>query len=173
MEPLVERVRPLVEEQVLPRYQALSHRDQRMLMLLAVFLAITLPLFGMILPLHDKLQATKQQVAGLKLQAADAEQLAMRLQQGVKAGAGGGSVMATVDRIARSSGVRQFMTRIRPQNAMGDGETLMVNMKDAPYKESISFLSSLAEAGLELTELKLQAAEAAGHIHFQAVISGG
>lgn len=170
---ILDMLRTQFEQQAVPRYQALSQRDQRILLILAAFLALTLPLFGVILPFNDALQSAREQVAELQLQSNEASRLADQLQRGGGAALASGSVMSQVDRIARSSGVRQYMTRIRPQAAAGGGETLLVHMKDAPYKESVSFLSALAEAGLGLTQLKLQAAESAGHIHFQAQITGG
>lgn len=169
---LIDTMRSLFEQQLLPRYQALSDRDQRVLLILALFLSVSLPLFGMILPLNDNLTAAREQLAILKLQAVEAGHLADRLQSG-GGNTGRGDVMSTVDRLARSSGVRQFMTRIRPQVQADGGKALVVHMKDAPYKESVRFISSLAQAGLGLTSMKLQAADSPGHIHLQAIISGG
>lgn len=172
LDPILDTLRSLFEQHVLPRYQALSHRDQRVLLILALFLAVALPLFGLILPLHDKLVAEREHIVALKVQAGEAARLADQLQKSGPV-SGGVSVMSMVDRIARSNGVREFMTRIRPQVGGGGGESLQVHMKNAPYRESVKFLAALADAGLNLSQLKLQAAESAGHIHFQAVISGG
>lgn len=167
-----ETVRALYEQQLLPRYQALSYRDQRMLLILAAFLAVALPLFGLILPLHDRVEQAGAYLIKVKSEAAEAKLLADRMQQG-GAKRAGGNVMSTVDRLARSSGVRSFMTRIRPQPISGGSEALTVQMKDVPYRETIAFLEALAKAGLGLSQLKLQSADSPGHIHVQAVITGG
>lgn len=165
-------IRSTIEQQLVPRYQALPQREQRLLLILALFFAMTLPLFGVVLPLYDKHRSMVENVMVLKQQAAEAEQLANQLQAGGRVTAGG-SVMSEVDRIARSSGIRQFMTRIRPQPGVSGNGSLLVQIKDAPYRKTVVFLAAAAEQGLGFSRVKLQSADSAGHVHLQAVITGG
>ncbi len=169
---MIDRLRSFVEQRLVPYYQALAQREQRLVAGSALFLAIMLPLFGVVLPLEDARKAMFENVKVLKSQAAEAERLADQLQSGGQVSITG-NVMSEVDRIARSSGVREFMTRIRPQAGIGGNKGLMVQMKNAPYREIISFVSAIADKGLGFSRMKLQAADTSGHVHLQAVISGG
>lgn len=154
------------------RYQALPQRDQNMLKILALFLAISIPLFGIILPLENQHKAMVENVQALKLQANEAERFAELLQNGgIKPASG--NVMSDVDRIARSSGVREFMTRIKPQIGIGGNSGLIVQMKSVPYEKVVSFVAALADRGFGVSQMKLHKADSAGQVHLQAVITGG
>ncbi len=165
------RMEKMVEQELLPRYQALAPREQRLLLFSALFLFLTILLFGIVLPLEDERKAMLENVNALKLQAAEARQLADQLQNGVRAPVVG-SIMSEVDRIARSSGVRKFMTRIKPQPGMKGSRNLLLQMKSAPYREMVAFISALTDRGMGLSQLKLQAAGRPGYVHLQAVITG-
>ena len=171
MDQLKEQLQRLFDEQ-LERYQGLPEREQKMLMALALFLVITIPIFGIVLPLEDERKAMVENVEMLKVQAKEAERFADQLQSGDVRSAGG-NVMSDVDRIARSGGVREFMTRIKPQTSVGGGgSSLILQIKSAPYGKVVSFITALADNGLGVTQIKLQRADAAGHVHIQAVIAG-
>lgn len=172
MDDLKATLQKLIEQQLLSRYQALPQREQRMLIMLALFLAVMLPLFGVVLPLEDQRTAMAENVRVLQTQAAEAGRLADQLQSGGRAAASG-NVMTEVDRIARSSGVRKFMTRIKPQAGAGRNKSLVLQMKSAPYREIVSFVAALADKGLGLSQMKLQAADTSGYVHLQAVVTGG
>ena len=171
MDQLKEKLQRLFEEQ-LERYQGLPQREQKMLMALALFLVITIPLFGLVLPLEDQRKAMVENIEMLKVQVKDAERFADQLQSGGVSSASG-NVMSDVDRIARSSGVRKFMTRIKPQTIIGGGSSLMLQMKSAPYAKVVSFMGVLSEKGLGVSKVKLQRAGASGHVHLQVVITEG
>jgi len=79
--------------------------------------------------------------------------------------------LSAVERIARESHVRQYMTRIRPQNSPGSkDQQLMVQLKDAPYQDIVRFMNALAQAKMALNSMKIQAGESAGLVHAQALI---
>ena len=128
--------------------------------------------FLVILPMQDRQHELRQSVAALALKAAEAEHLAHRLI------ASGGAknvqpvnVLSAVERIARESHVRQYMTRIRPQNSPGSkDQQLMVQLKDAPYQDIVRFMNALAQAKMALNSMKIQAGESAGLVHAQALI---
>ncbi len=163
----------------LPRWQACSPRERMLLMAAAVLLPLAVLVFGVWLPLHDANRALRAQAADIERQAAEAERLAARIvaagvRQGGGHGAGGaqGSLLATVERLARESGVRGAMSRIRPQPA-ARGERLLVEFRDVPFDALVRFVDGLARAGADLAGMRVQRAAASGRVHARAVIQGG
>jgi len=153
----------------LPYYQALPTREQRLLMLAAVLVPLMLLIFGISLPLHDAYQAKQKALLSMQMKVQEAESLAKQLQQqgGVKQR---GNTMTVVDQLARANKVRKFMTRLRPQVSGNSGQRLMLQMRDAPYKPVVNFLSALSAQGVGLLQVKLQHAKQAGFVHVQAVV---
>jgi len=161
----------LIEQQLLPRYQALVPREQKLVIGLALFLAVALPLFGLVLPLNDSHKAATENARVLQSQAVEAARLADQAESSGPVTASG-NVMSDVDRIARSSKVRKFMTRIKPQLSVGGKSGLLVQMKDAPYRDLIGFISAVGKQGLAFTKIRIQKTDSPGHVHLQAVIAG-
>lgn len=168
---LFDTLRDFAEQRLLPHYQDLAQREQYLVAGLALFLAIILPLFGVVLPLEDKRKVMIENVYTLQVQAAEANRLADQLMSGGKLSANE-NIMAVVDRIARSSGVRGFMTKISPQLGIGDKKGLMVQLKDAPYRKTVAFISALSDKGFGLSRMSLLTADRSGHVHLKAVIIG-
>jgi type II secretory pathway component PulM len=161
----------MFEQQLLPRYQALVPREQKLVAGLAVFLAVALPLFGLLLPLYDSHKAVAESVRVLQSQAVEAGKLADKIQ-GRGHVTASGNVMSEVNRIARSSKVRKFMTRIKPQLGVGGNRGLLVQMKSAPYRDVIGFISAVGNQGLAFTKIRIQKADSPGHVHLKALIAG-
>jgi len=160
-----------LDNQFNPRYQALEQREQRLLSLTAVFVAVMVLVFVIILPIQDQRQEMQVYTSEMFKQASEAAHLAELLKQGGKAKTST-NLMADVDRLAREKKVRQFMKRIRPQPGADGKKTLLIQMKDAPYASVVSFMSALTEYGLSMPQVKLQAADSAGSVHVQMTISG-
>jgi len=80
-----------------------------------------------------------------------------------------GNTLTQVDKIARQTGIRAFITKLRPQQIMGGGSRLQTQLKEAPYAEVVLFLSALEKENLPISQLKIQAASI-GHVNLQAVI---
>lgn len=143
-------------------------------MLLAgvLILPLILLVFGLVLPVQDRLQQLQQQVALGAVQAAQAQNMARVLQARATGGEEGESLLARVELQARTSKVRVYMTRIRPEPSFGEGaERLRVTLKDVPYASLLEFIRDLAEKGLVLAEVKMQTARP-GVLNVQAVVQG-
>jgi len=171
-----DALRQRIETEILPRYQQLESREQRIVLIAAVVLPLMLIVFGWLLPLQDRQQALHAELAQVQARAAEAEELARYLQlhaaEQKRGGAASENLLSLVERMARQTQVRSFMTRIKPSQSPGGHEQLMVSMKNAPYDATLRFIHALASRHLGLKTLKLQAADAPGHIHVRAVITG-
>jgi len=169
-------LRQRIEAELLPRYQQLEVREQRLLQVAAVVLPLMMLVFGMLMPLQDSQKDLRTRLAQVQVQATEADNLAQSLvkQGGVGKGAGvaSGNLLTVVDQLARQSQVRRFMTRIKPNRTPDGHEQLMVRMKNAPYNATLRFIHALADRHLGLNALKLQAADTPGYIHVHAVITG-
>ncbi len=169
-------IRQRIEEQLLPRYQQLEAREQHIVLAAAILLPLMFMVFGLLLPLQDRQQALRVELAQVQAQATEAKALARYLKQHAaeqkKAGTAAENLLTLVERMARQTQVRSFMTRIKPNNSPDGHEQLMIYMKDAPYDGTLRFIHALAGHHLGLKMLKLQAADAPGHVHVRAVITG-
>ncbi len=170
------RLRALFESVVLPRYQQLEMREQRLVLGAAILLPLMLLIFAVMLPIQDKQRALRSDLLALQHQAVEAQQLASSIRrQGVSGKpAKTVNVLAAVERLARQFKLRQSMTRIRPQPvAEGRKQRLMLQMKNAPYEQVVRFTQALAAEHLGLSSIKIQQGKSAGLVHVQAVIEGG
>jgi len=170
--PLLASLHQWVNTELAPRYQRLNRREQWLVITVSCLLPVMLLVFMVILPMQDRQRELRQSVATLKLQAEEAGHLARRLiaGSGVKS-AHPINVLADVERIARRNKVREYMTRIRPQNIPNArGQNLMLRFRNAPYSDMIRFVEALSKAKLAINSMKIQAGTSAGQVHVQAVI---
>ncbi len=158
-----------VRDAAIEFYAGREPREQRLLRLAAIVLPLALLVFGVLLPLADEREALRQALVAIEEQAAEAERLAEQVRHG---GHVEGGLLASVERLARRTGVRDAMTRIRPQPASG-GERLFLELRNAGYRRVLAFVEALGKAGLGLDSLRLTRAEEPGKVHVQAVILGG
>ncbi len=170
---LQQKIFQLWNSKLEPRYQALDEREQRMVRIAAITLPLIIFVFGILLPVADRNAQLRLEVKVFSMQAQEANQLADMLARTpqLSADAGKGSALTRVDKIARQTDVRSFMTKLRPQQVMGGTPRLQTQIKDAPYSKVVDFLSALEKSNLSISQLKIQAASV-GHVHLQAVISG-
>ena len=163
------------EEQLLPRYQQLETREQKIVLTAAIVLPLIIILFGLVLPLQDRQLALQKELSLAQSQAAKADNLANYLTEHaaeLKSDNSSKSLLTTVDQLARQTHVRSFMTRIKPQQSpTGGAQRLMLSMKAVPYDAMLRFVHALAQRGLGLKQMKFQASKTAGHIHVHAIIS--
>lgn len=143
------------QEEMLPRYQRLSLREQRLLIFTTIALPALLFIYGIWLPVTDRIDALSNTMPALQDQLREAQMLADRLQQGGHRGAGKRDPLALVEQTAKASGVRPYITRIKPQPGMGGGQRLLVRMHQVPYPNLIKFLARLAKDGVGLYRAKL------------------
>ncbi|MDX8388813.1 MAG: type II secretion system protein GspM [Ghiorsea sp.] len=172
---LQQKVWKLWESKLAPRYDALDEREQKTVRIAAVILPIILFIFGIALPILDKNNALKEEVISLSTQVQEAKNLAQVLSvnpvQQNKAGITD-NILTRVDKIARQTDVRSFMTRLRPQQVMGNKQRVQTQIKDVPYRKLTAFLSAIETHHLSISQLKIQATSAVGYVHVQAVIGG-
>jgi len=162
-----------VNAELLPRYQRLDRREQRLVVTASCLLPAMALVFLVILPMQDRQKDLRQSVAALKLQAMEAGQLARRLLVSgkVKTSEQPMNLLASVERMARRNKVREYMTRIRPQNTPGaKGKKLMLQLKNAPYSDMIHFVDALSKAKMTITSIKIQTGASAGRVHVKMVI---
>jgi len=164
-----------LQSRILPRYQQLGIREQRILLFAAVILPMAILIFGILLPMQDKQKALQTELASLQQQVETTEMLAKQLAE---SGTTGNQtkqqtpLLATVERLARLSKAREYMTRIRPQPSVGGtGQRLMLQLKNIPFDANVRFVDALAREHLGLNSMKIQAGSSAGLVHVQAMIS--
>ncbi len=165
-----ERLIRLWRDGCLPWYAERSEQEQRLLLLAAIILPLTIMVFGILLPIHDRIAELQKSLPAKAQQAAEAEQLAVSLKEG-KTARLQGSLLSNIERMSNQAAVRSFMTHIRPE-ATGNGqERLMLQFKDVPYDKYIAFTYRLAEKGINILFVRIQAASAAGKVHVQMKVS--
>jgi len=170
---LQNKVFNLWDTKVSPHYQALDEREQKVVRIAAIALPLIIFVFGILLPTLDKNAALRANIATLAVQVHEANQLADSLAANPQVAQAGNesNLLGTVDKLARQTGVRSFMTRLRPQQVMGGEQRLQTQIKDAPYAKVADFLATLERSGLPVDQLKIQASSE-GLVHMQAVIGG-
>jgi len=156
------------QARVLPYYQQLAEREQRLVAWAAVLVPLMVLIFGVMLPLNDARMAKEKSLRILQQQAQQAEQWTQEiLKQGVKKPRG--SIMTVVDQQARAQKVRPFITSLRPQLG-GDKARLWIQMKQAPYTESVKFYQALASQGIQIVQIKWQKTPILAVVNVQAVV---
>lgn len=152
------------------RYDALAESEQRIIKIAAIVLPIIIFIFGIVLPILDKNTALQQDTSRLSAQVFEANQLADQLEKQPKqTGSQSTNLLSQVDSLARQSGVRKFMTRLRPQPVISGKQQLQTQIKNAPYKDIAAFISKLEKSGLNITRIKIQAVSAS-IVNVQATI---
>jgi len=168
------KLKQALEEQLLPHYQQLERREQKIVIFAALALPLMLIVFGILLPLHDKQQILQAELSLMQKQAAEAQQLASYINKhgtSLKSSDNTESLLTIVERLARQSKIRRFITRIKPQHSPNaTHQQLMLRIKNAPYTTSLRFIHSLAEQGLSVKTLKLQATKTPGIVNLYAMI---
>ncbi len=165
------KLETLWAEKIAPHYDALGESEQRTVKIAAVILPLMIFVFGIVLPIIDANKALHDDVAALSKQVAEANQLAdiLASQPKQQGSANTNNILSDVDKLARQTGVRSYMTRLRPQQIMGAGQRLQTQIKNVPYQKLTRFLTILEENDFNFTNLKIQAA-GVGIVHMQASI---
>jgi len=167
-----QTIRDRWQEEMLPRYRRLSPREQRLLIFTTIALPVLLFVYGIWLPVTDRIHALRDAMPVLQDQLHEAQTLADRLQQGERRPAGKRNALALVQQAAQASGVRQYITRIKPQPGMGGGQRLLIRLHQAPYPNLVRFLDLLAKDGLALGRSKLLAGNKPGLLDADLLAEG-
>jgi len=164
----------LFEEKLLPYYQQLESREQKIVVLAAIVLPLIIFVFGVILPLQDRQITLQKEFSIAQAKAVKADNLASYLIEHaseLKFNNSSKSLLTIVDQLARQTHVRNFMTRIKPQiSPTGESQRLMLTIKAVPYETMLRFVYALAQRNLSLKELKFQVSSP-GHINVHAIIN--
>lgn len=153
------------QERLLPWYAARGQRERRLLLIAGITLPIIALTFGVFLPLHDRVQSLRHALPKIARQAAQAERLARQIQSGKGRPVARASLLSTVERLSQRAGVRAFLTHIRPDPG-ARGQLVSLAFKQAPFDALMAFVHAAAKAGIEVRELRMQAA-APGLVHAQ------
>ena len=167
---LLQPISRIWHSELLPRYQQLAPREQWVLKFAATFLPVMILVFGIYMPLQDKLEALGVQVAKLEGQRSEAQMLADHLQQSGGASRPSESGLTIVERVASSTNVRKSITRIKPQPALNGARSLMVHFSEVPYVDALRFIAELGASGLSVTRAKLRATETPGVVNIELIV---
>jgi len=138
-------------------FESLAGREQRLVLFAAIAVPVLILIFGIWLPLQDRAEMLRQERGQLESQLKEAEILAASLEQSPKRNIQG-SLLATLDSLARQAGIRQQVTQLRPQVVMGgSGEKVLVQIKDTPFDILARFLSLLGREGVGLERIAISA----------------
>lgn len=168
---VLERARASMHGSLLPWYQGLSLREQRLVASAAALCCIGFVVFGIVMPMQQREAAMQQAVARLAEQAREARVLADRLQQGDSAPRA--DLLSVVEQVAIRAGVRRYMTRIRPQTGADGTRQLSLQLEAVPYAEVVGFVAALQRRHVGMVRLRMQAADRPGYVHVEAAASGG
>lgn len=168
------RVTALWRQHVLPRYRQLQQREQRLLLGTGMVLPLLVLVFGLWLPLRDEADAMHAAMPDLQAQLAEANMLAGKVTAGGSAGgaktAAQGDLLTRVDTVARSSNIRQFITRIKPQPGLS-GQSVLVQLRKLPYADAVRFLAGMAGQGVNCERARLSDVEANGLVDMDITFS--
>lgn len=160
MQPIRLQLRELWVTHLQPRYDGLSARE-RLIVQFAVFvLPVMLLVFGVLLPLHDTKLAMQQELEKTITQANQVKVLAAQVES--QGGSqvqdqASGNALALVEKLARQTKVREFMTHIRPRPALDGKQRLQLQMKAVQYIDVIQFLDALAQHHLNIDSASISA----------------
>ncbi len=157
-------------DRVLPRYQALQPREQRLVAVAAVLLPLIVLSFGVLMPVRDERVAAEARLADLQEQLVQAWGLAELLVRAADHPAPD-NVLAAVEKLARDHGVREFMTRLKPQSDLSGRQKLLLQIRNAPFSRVLPFLKGVDERGLAVVRAKLQAAKEPARVDLQLVLA--
>ncbi len=160
------------QEEMLPRYRRLSPREQRLLIFTAIALPVLLFVYGVWLPVMDKVHSLEKVLPTLQGELREAQVLADRLQKGGHKAIGKHNALAMVEQAAKASDVRQYITRIKPQPSLGGGQKLLIRIHQAPYPNLVKFMGLLAKDGVDLGRTKLLAGDKAGVLDVDMIVEG-
>jgi len=161
---LGNRLNPLWREFVLPYYQQLQTREQRLVLATLVVLPVLIFVFGLWLPLRDDAAAIRSALPALQAELTEAQLLAGKVAAGGVQTGVAGDLLTQVDAAARGSNIRQFITRIKPQPGLS-GQAVLVQLRKSPYADTVRFFNRMADQGVSTQRAKLSDADIAGLVN--------
>ncbi|WP_421620800.1 type II secretion system protein M [Alkalilimnicola ehrlichii] len=155
-----------MKERLLAHWQGLEPRERRILLAGALVLALLLPWGGIWLPLSDRAETLRGEVAEARAQQAWMAAAAERVRQagGATAVPGegrAGSLLGRVDRSAGDYGLGERLERLQPD---GD-QRVRVWLERADFDQMLYWLDALAETGVRVHALSLEPLDAPGRVN--------
>ncbi len=144
-----------LKDRILTYYQHCAPREQKLLTFTLAVLPLVVVIFGLIMPVHDRIAELEQEEVVAQQQLFEAEGLALRLQESLGSKGDRGDVLMTVEQASRELKIRQYITHMKPTASLSGKKSLMIQMKDLPYSGLIRFLDRMGQAGVALEKLKL------------------
>jgi len=170
----LEPLHQALEEHLLPRYRQLEYSEQKIILLAAIILPLVIIIFAVMLPLQDTQKALQKELYLTQGKAAEAKRLANYLSKhgmALKAGNSSESLLTSIERMARQSKVRNYISRIKPQSSPNTAQQqLMLRLKNVPYSAALSFIHALAEQKMSIKSMKLQSTKTPGIVNLHAII---
>ncbi len=170
IEAMSGQLRQLYDLQLLPRYQRLQPREQRLLLGAGIAVPVVVLVFGLLLPIRDEVARLQQEQITLAAQAEEAGRFADRLQNQPHARNAIPDLLSGIEQAARSGGIRQQVTRIRPRTTLDGGKQVRVHIKEALYAKVVPFLGQLGRGGVKIVQVRIDAAEAPGRVNVELTL---
>jgi len=160
----------LWREHALPYYRQLQERERRIVLSAGLLLPVLIVIFGFWLPLRDDAAAIRASLPEMQAQLAEARLLADKVATGGGAQDAPADLLSGVDAAARSSQIRQFITRIKPQPGL-QGQRVLVQLRKVPYDGMVRFLGAMAGQGAATERAKLSDVGANGLVDVDITFS--
>lgn len=163
-----------MKDWLISQWQGLEPRDRRILMAGALVLAILLPWGGIWLPLSDRAEVLRGEVAEARADKAWMAAAAERVRQAggaaVVPGEGrAGSLLGRVDRSAGDYGLSERVERLQPD---GD-DRVRVWLERADFDQMLHWLDALSETGVRVHALSLDPLDAPGRVNARLTLEAG
>ena len=137
------------------RYASLQPREQRVLLVAAVLLPLLVFVFGVWLPLRDRVRALEASLPHDSARLLEVQMLAVEAGKHSGKSPARGDLPSMVERQSRAAGIRTFITRIKPRPAASGVQRVAVQLRKAPYAGVVRFLSGMAALGVSVPRVKL------------------
>ena len=137
------------------RYASLQPREQRVLLVAAVLLPLLVFVFGIWLPLRDRARQLEASMPDYSARLVEARRLVVEAGKNGGKTPARGDLLSMVERQSRAAGIRQFITRIKPQPAASGVNRVLLQLRKAPYAKVVRFLSGMAGVGVSVSRVKL------------------
>ncbi|RLK48355.1 type II secretion system protein M (GspM) [Alkalispirillum mobile] len=163
-----------MKQRVRAFWQGLEQREQRILSAGAVITAALLLWGGVWLPLSDRAESLRTDVAEARAEKVWMAQSAERIRQAgggpsEAAPADQGSLLGRVDRSANSFSLAERVDRIQPD---GDAR-VRVWLERADFDQMLRWLDSLSENGVQVHALSVDPLDTPGRINARLTLEAG
>jgi general secretion pathway protein M len=157
-------------EQLIDKYAALSAREQRMLLIGALAVALII-VFGILLPLDRSVAKAQQRLQKKREDLVWMQSVAPELAQTAPPPAATGeSLLLIVDRSARESGLAKSLAGSEP----GGTGSLAVRLEKAPFDTLVAWLARLSQQnGVTVESATVEKAGTPGLVNAAIVLHAG